>query len=218
MENSLNLSITAYGWDWLTRWIVLVLAAGCLVTIAVVIRDQQRQRAKPSGAPQALDTEADKPLVSLPFAILVCLAFAYALIDSIGWPYSVRLFPQWICAPALLLALFVLYRDVQAARPVLAQHGGLGAASRPGAWLSVSTRRLLAFYLWLVAIIVATLVIGQIAALTLFIAAYLYYWGGYRQRSKLWIPAVYAAGGALFLYVVFDRIVHINWHPSLLFG
>ena len=218
MENSLNLSITAYGWDWLTRWIVLLLAAGCVVTIVLVIRDQQRQRAKPSSEPQALDTEADKPLVSLPFTILVCIAFAYALIDSIGWPYSVRLFPQWICVPALLLALFVLYRDMQAARPVLAQHGGLAVASRPGAWLSGQARRMLAFYLWLGAIIVATLVIGQIAALTLFVAAYLYYWGGYRERSKLWIPAVYAAGGAVFLYVVFDRVVHINWHPSLLFG
>jgi len=218
MENSLNLSITAYGWDWLTRWIVLALAAGCLITIVLVIRDQKRQRAKPSSEPQALDTEADKPLVSLPFTFLVCLAFGYALIDSIGWPHSVRLFPQWICAPALLLALFVLFPRMQAARPVLAQHGGAGSAVRPGAWLSESARRMLEFYLWLIGIVVATLVIGQLAALTLFVAAYLYYWGGYRAPARLWIPAVYAAAAAVFLYVVFDRIVHINWHPSLLFG
>ena len=219
MENSLNLSITAYGWDWLTRWIVLCLGAGTLITIFFVIRDQRRQRAKPvNDEPQALDTEADKPLVSLPFTILVCIAFAYALIDSIGWPYSVRLFPQWICTPGLALALFVLYRDVQAARPILAASGGLGTMFQPGHWMNEQARRMTQFYLWLAGILVATIVIGQLAALTLFIAAYLYYWGGYRARSKVWIPLVYAGCGAAFLYLVFDQVIHITWYPSLLFG
>ncbi|HEY5608825.1 MAG TPA: tripartite tricarboxylate transporter permease [Alphaproteobacteria bacterium] len=218
MENSLNLSITAYSWDWIFRPIVLVLFAGVVVTVLLVIRDQQRKRRPDATPAAALDVEAENPLVSLPFSALACIAFGYAVIASIGWPYSVRLFPQAICIPALLLALFALWRDIEAARPILARSGGIGATYLPSAWLDEPARRTLRFYVWLAGIVVVTPVIGQIAALTLFIAAYLLHWGGYWDKKRWWVAAVYAACGALFLYAVFDQVVHVTWYPSLLFG
>jgi len=59
-----------------------------------------------------------------------------------------------------------------------------------------------------------TLVFGQIAALVLFIALYVWWWGGYGWKVCLG----YAATEWLFLYGFYDQVMHIFWYPSLLFS
>jgi hypothetical protein len=50
--------------------------------------------------------------------------------------------------------------------------------------------------------------------LPLFIVLYLVFWGRYSWS----FASIYAAGGWLFLYLMFDLLVHVVWYPSLLFG
>ncbi len=70
------------------------------------------------------------------------------------------------------------------------------------------------FILWLLLLIGATVVVGQRVALPLFMALYLVFWGKYGWR----LAVTYAAVGWLFLQLMFDKVVHVIWYPSLLLG
>ena len=70
------------------------------------------------------------------------------------------------------------------------------------------------YFVWMFAILVATVIIGQFLAIVVFVPAYLWYWGGYSWR--LFVP--YAAGAAVFLYVMFEQIVPVFWYDSLIFS
>jgi hypothetical protein len=65
-----------------------------------------------------------------------------------------------------------------------------------------------------VGIVVATLIVGQIAALVGFIGLYLRYWAKYSWRLAI----TYAAVSGGFIYGMFEWVVPILWHRSLLFG
>ena len=68
------------------------------------------------------------------------------------------------------------------------------------------------FFVYLLAMLLLSFVVGQLVAISLFIAVYLWRWGDYGWRMSLG----YAACGGLFLYGFYDRIMHILWQPSLL--
>ena len=70
------------------------------------------------------------------------------------------------------------------------------------------------FIATLLALLVATVVIGQRLALPLFVAGYLVVWGKFPWRFAL----LYAGICWLILQVMFDQMVRVVWYPSLLFG
>ena len=213
MENSLNLSIASYGMGWVTRPIVMVIGGAALLTVAFVIRNQFRHK-NDGGVTQSMDVESHNPAISLPFAIVVCALLTYAVIDSFGWPYTVRLYPEAISVPALLFALIVVRRDALAVRATLPPGASIWQALRPRALAGDEFGRRVLFYLWLVGVVLVTILAGQLVALPLFIFAYLLVWG----KAKLWVAALYAALGWAFLYIVFDQIVSTFWYNSILFG
>ncbi len=213
MENALHLSLRAYGLTFIWRPICLVLAAATLLTLLYVIWTNS-QRRRDDATPQALDTDLANPAVSLPLAAVVVALFAYAPLAALQWPPSVRLFPLAIGLPALALALAALARDVLAVRRARATRAAEVPAAPKPAPGSAGLVPSLKFFAWLAAVPAASVLVGQLAALTLFVALYLVAWGKVRWRTA----AIYAAACLLFLYVVFDKLVHTMWYPSLLFG
>jgi hypothetical protein len=97
-----------------------------------------------------------------------------------------------------------------------ARGGGGGAApGRPrDGGAAAEARRTVVFYGWLGAIVVATFFVGQQVALAVFMLLFLVVWARFGWTRSL----IYAAIGWAFLYGIFDRLVHTNWYPSLLFG
>jgi hypothetical protein len=213
MENSLNLSISSYGMSWVTRPIVLVIGALAVLTIVLVIRNQMKHRTSGEGH-QTMDVEGENPAISLPFTVVVLAVLIYAVIDSFHWPYAVRLYPEAISVPALLLTLFVLRRDIQAFSAARPAGMSVWQALWPDTHIGGDFGRRMRLYLWLVGIVLVTMLAGQLVALPLFVLAYLLRWG----RTKLWVAALYAALAWAFLYIVFDQIVHTFWYNSILFG
>ena len=98
-------------------------------------------------------------------------------------------------------------------RTLLHQSGGFAAALR-----STSESTLLissvTFLAYLLCVVLLAFVIGQQLALCIFIATYLWRWGGYNWKIALG----YAACGWLILYGFYDKVMHVPWHQSWVLG
>ena len=204
MENSLFITNQAYGaTGWLLRPVCLVLA--CLIVGTVVysaVTGQRRRRAVVQtrvDAPQAPD-----PRWSLPLVLVILAWSAYSTWRAFDWPFDAAMFPVAIGVPAIVLSflgVFVDWRTLVRSRgsPLDIRHDVLGAA------LFIAT---------LLALLGATVVIGQRLALPLFVAGYLVVWGKFSWRVAL----LYAGACWLVLQLMFDQVVHVIWYPSLVFG
>ena len=204
MENSLFITNQAYGaTGWLLRPVCLVLA--CLIVGTVVystLSGRHRRRAvvqTGSDTPQAPD-----PRWSLPLVVVILAWSMYSTWRAFDWPFDAAMFPVAIGVPAILLSLLGVGVDWGAlvrrrGSPLDIKHDVLGAV------LFIAT---------LLALLVATVVIGQRLALPLFVAGYLVVWGKFPWRFAL----LYAGICWLILQVMFDQMVRVVWYPSLLFG
>jgi hypothetical protein len=70
------------------------------------------------------------------------------------------------------------------------------------------------FYLWMLGVLGATLLIGQYMALLCFVALYLRLWG----KVGWGLIVVYTAVSGIVLYVLFNLVVPVLWHESPFFS
>ena len=126
MENSLHISMAAYGLGFILRPICIVIALAILVTIFFAVRSHMRFKANQM-MPGATDAEAGDPRVSLGLALAVALVLIYAIAASFQWPANVRLFPLVFSIPALAMAAFAAGADWRALNvaPVAPIAGGV---------------------------------------------------------------------------------------------
>ncbi len=211
MENSLHISMAAYGMSWIFRPICIAIAIGIVVTLAYAVRSHMKMRTDKSTV-DVTDAESADTKLSLGFAVAVCLVLAYAIVASFAWPPTVRLFPLAFSTPAIILAAFAVFFDWRSIR--LAGVGGTAAAAGTFGLGSLSQewRRTFHFFAWLLGVIGVTMLFGQHVALPVFIALYLMVWGKYRWPLALG----YAAAGLVVLVVLFDYMSPTIWYPALL--
>jgi hypothetical protein len=74
--------------------------------------------------------------------------------------------------------------------------------------------RATAFFAWCSAVIALAPIVGQQVTLIGFFFLYLVVWGGFQWY---W-AALYAAVSWLFMYALYERLLHVAWMPSSLFG
>ncbi|MEX2034726.1 MAG: tripartite tricarboxylate transporter permease, partial [Xanthobacteraceae bacterium] len=98
MENSLHISMKAYGLSWIYRPICIVIAIMIVATIFFAVRSHLSAKAEPQAlvVSEADDGDA-RP--SLGFGIVVFLVLSYAIAATVPWPPSVRLFPLAFSLP-----------------------------------------------------------------------------------------------------------------------
>ena len=213
LENAFQISVrTHQGFGWLGGPVVL----GIMVLIALTLLFAARGIIKSKRSPDApvMGEGAERnPIISLPFAAALLVLFISAALEALRWSPWVRQFPLTIAVPGAVSTLFALYHDTR---------GVLREKSRAGTWLAAmkasadvaALDKAGVFFGYLVALILATLVVGQQIALCLFIAIYLWRWGNYGWRVSIG----YAVAGWLILYGFYDQVMHILWHPSWLLG
>lgn len=210
MENSLQLSIKAYGpIAWLGRPVCIGIAIVIVITLWFAVRSHMR-RGKGDKIPVTSDADEANPRLSFIFSALVLTVLTYAIIESFWWPDIVRLFPLVIAIPGVLLAAAALWQDRQEVRAAVGAHdeatfGPLG--------LSREFVRATWFFTWLLGVLGLTILFGQHFALPAFITLYLVVWGRYRWPFALG----YAACGLVFLIVMFDVMSPTLWYPAILF-
>ncbi|MPZ59625.1 MAG: hypothetical protein GEU91_24790 [Rhizobiales bacterium] len=213
MENSLHLSMAAYGLSWIFRPICIAIAIVIVITIYFAVRSHLARKSEPD-APAASDADGGDTRVSLGLAIAVCLVLAYAIAATFAWPPTVRLFPLVFSIPAIILAAFAIYFDWRTIRqqsPAVAAPSGPTVAFGLGG-MSNELRRTFAFYGWLIAVLIVTVLLGQHVALPLFIVLYLLIWGKCRWPFAL----AYGAAGLALLIALFDYMSPTMWYPAIL--
>jgi TctA family transporter len=212
MENAFHLSTQAYGTGWLLRPVSV--GIGVLIVLTLIFSTRGIIRNKFAGEGPVRGEGAERnPVISWPFSILLVVLFAGAAIMALDWPTRVKQFPLVISPPALVLAVVILVHDAIDLMRERRQAGSIFAmvtAAADSALLGKSV----SFLGWLLGILVVALLVGQVVAIPLFVALYLFRWGGYGWRTALG----YAAAAWVVLFGFYDSVLHIVWHPSLLFG
>jgi hypothetical protein len=212
MENAFQLSVRAYGGlNWLLRPAVMVITGLVLLMLYLASTGiiKKKQAADTPTGPK----EEKGALISWLLSALLILLFSAAVFMARNWPSNVRLFPLVVGLPGLLFSLVTLFYDTIQLRIDKDKAGGLTALARltVESTLLFRTAQALA---WLVGIMVATFFAGQFVAIPLYMVLYLILWGGYRWPFAV----VYGLGGLAILYGFYDRILHVFFYPSVLFG
>ena len=162
-------------WLWGFPMLTLVLGTGfyLIVRLRVVqVREflpavRLLWRTKRSGdQPKTGEGREENFFLSLPLSLILFTAFSYAAIEATKWELPVGQFPLFISAPGIALCLFVLIGDVRGVFVVGRAENGFGAALSKAA-----ARAMLGdagqFFGYLLAMLLLTFIIGQIAALPL---------------------------------------------------
>ena len=151
------------------------------------------------------------PVLSTPFSFILAVVFIAAAVSAFAWPIAVRRLPLTIAIPGAVFTLWALCIDWRELMATKAVSGGLVPAIKRAADAAMLSKSG-AFLGYLVALIVVGYLVGQFVALPLFIAMYLWRWGGYGWRVSLG----YAAAGWVVLFGFYDQVMHIMWHVPLL--
>jgi putative tricarboxylic transport membrane protein len=219
LETNLHIANRSYsGYSWLGKPLVLVLLAILVVMFFFVARGvvrtlrEQRHETEVEASAGGEGGELN-PVVSLPLAVLFVAIFAYAALAARQWQPDVAQFPMLASVPGLLLAVWAVARDASALRRWIRRFGSFAAAARSGAEQALAARSG-GFLAYLLGVLLLAPLVGQIAALAIYVAVYLWRWGHYRWMVSLG----YAAIAALLLYGFYDQVLHIEWMDSLLFG
>lgn len=213
MENALTISLRSYdGFGFLFRPVTLVIFVLVVLVIAYTVWKQV------AGRRRAARADADAPVVApggegafseprtaVVMDLVFVALFAFAIWQAAGWPGSVAMLPLAAAIPGGVLALGALWRDT---RLLLAPTGTAEAGDGFQFGAAVF------FLMWIAAIVVTTVLFGQLVALPVMMAAYLLLRGGRGWKLAL----AYGVGGWLFLYLMFDRVIAVVWYPSLIFG
>lgn len=208
LENSFQLSMRIHqGPSWLLRPIVVTIIAMIVLTLIFAAWNivKQRRSTNPKVAGEGSERN---PAISLPFSVILLVMFAWMAVDSLQWPLEVKQFPLGVALPATALALWCALTDTRGLMAVRRDGGMLlsGGASLLG---NPELYKAAQFLGYLICIVLLTLVIGQKLALSLFIAVYLWRWGGYGWRLSLG----YAFAAWVFIVAFYDRLLHLIFHP-----
>jgi putative tricarboxylic transport membrane protein len=212
MENSLHISIQAYGMGWVFRPICIAIAVAIVITVFFAIRSHMRMK-RDTTTPEISDADGADPRLSLGLSAAICLVLAYAIVAAFGWPPTVRLFPLAFSIPAIILAFFAAVHDwrtfrlAPAAGPVVAQSGAGGFGG-----VHVELLKTLHFLAWLLGVLLLTILFGQHVALPVFVALYLMVWGKYPWQLAL----IYAAGVLGLMVLLFDYLSPTIWYPAIM--
>jgi hypothetical protein len=216
LENTFQISNRAYdGLSWLTRPIVVIVMILLVLTLIFAVRGIIKQKQRKSDDSDSLvvgEGVERNPLISLPFSFALGIMFVWAAVESVPWPAEVKQFPIIIAIPGAILVFITLFHDTRDLMRARTAAGSLGEVVSTFSDQAVLPKALI-FFGYLVTMLLMTLVVGQKIAMPIFIGFYLWRWGGYGLR----VCFGYALGGWAFLVLFYDQVMHLLFHPSLLY-
>jgi putative tricarboxylic transport membrane protein len=229
MERSLDLSLQAFGMEWIFRPVSVVLAVIALLTILASLRGARRARkepatisnkeeteTRPQGSSPAQDGENGNPAVSFVLSLIVLVAFIYSVVGVWGYRKEVSSFPTTVGIAGALLTLVIFQRDLRAVGHFLSSI----QRKRRLNLLQIFTSgfkplgKVGVVFFWLVGLLPLTWLVGQEIAIPIFMLLYLKLWG----KEKWPITLSLSFGGWLFLRLVFEEVIHVNWYSSIFFS
>lgn len=221
LERYLFISTERYGFDWLTRPVVIVLFA---LALTGLIRPFL-QDLKAHGGWSGMIGNFGAPIFRLSHLAhgAVILLLATMLLQSVDWNSAARIVPQVVGGLSLVLAIFSLLNAVFRRTTSSAKTGTgrlevqgkihMDLASDTG-HLSRRTVILRAaiFFGWFLAFMASMATIGLLPTVPLFVVAYMRL-----ENKEPWkLVLAQALCLTLFIYVVFHRLLTVAWPETLL--
>lgn len=214
MEDNMLLTLQLYeNYSWLyDRPIVLIIVV--LIVLTLVSSGLGIIKSKRTGTvPQVGEGSGGSPVFSWPLALAMLGLFIWAPIEAQRWEPAARDFPVVVAVAAAVTAVLVLWFDTRDLATDISRRGGFGSAVA-SSLVQADFARAMRFIGYVLGILGLTYLAGQHVALPVFVALYLWRWGGYGWKVSL----LYAACTWAVIFGFYDQVMHIFFHPSLLFG
>ena len=200
-ERYLFLSYSLYEWSWLTRPLVVAFA---LVTVAGVVWPLVRGRRGVVGVSRTVPRRADVPIT-----IGFLAAGGWVLFQALDWPFRTSLFPLMTGSLLVGLALVKLGASVGRVRAsVPAEDEGASAdlqADLPDVLATASRGEWTGAVSWMAGFFLMLWLLGALVTVPLFAVAYLLI----VARQSPVLAGTYALASWMFVYGLFDRVLHI---------
>ncbi|KEQ03703.1 tripartite tricarboxylate transporter permease [Pseudorhizobium pelagicum] len=215
IERQLFISIRLYGADWLLHPMVIVILGIALLGILRPVF--AALMARHEGWNINIGKPKFSPVDMFPVILLAAMAFLFW--RTAGWGWSTALVPQIVTGVAFVavlgsLANAVFRRGITAPSPLDEARAEASQAihmdlvdDNDGLAVSEVLRRAAMFAGWLLAFLLSMGAIGILPTIPLFVALFMRLEG--RERWTLILPM--AIGVTLFVYVVFDQMLTMNW-------
>jgi putative tricarboxylic transport membrane protein len=200
-ERYLFLSYSLYEWSWLTRPLVV---AFTLVTVAGVVWPLVRGRRGVVGVSRTVPPRADVPIT-----IGFLAAGGWVVFQALDWPFRTSLFPLMTGSLLAGLALAKLGSSVGRVRAsVPAEDQGASAdlqADLPDVLATASRGEWTEAVTWMAGFFLMFWLLGALVTVPLFAVAYLLT----VARQSPVLAGTYALLSWMFVYGLFDRVLHI---------
>lgn len=212
MEESLSITAQSYSSVFAVLQrptiIALVLVLGVLATIAIrsVLKQQNTVSIESSRTAPAATW------LSIILALVALGMFIYGFTAATGWTFLSRLFPMVICAAGVPLALAVIWKErgqLTSFAKSAKESAGEAAMNAREFWAYQKPEVLV--YLGFLVLVAVMPILGLAASLVAFTAVYLVVWGRYGWKAT----ALYTACIALLLYLLYYRVLHTAFMPSI---
>ncbi|WP_322044052.1 tripartite tricarboxylate transporter permease [Paraburkholderia sp. J67] len=214
MERYMSISFMRYGAHWLARPVVIVLlslaAMVFLKPLFKLLRQGGLAHLRPSGR-VVFKTE------DLVYVFFIGIGL-YMLVTAQGWMLMARI------GPTVVASILVLAGSLSLAYKVLVLSAENGVVQAGGIHMDISSDhgdplpnrlvllRALGFFGWFLGFLASMSLIGMIPTVPIMIVAFMRVEGRESWRLSL----ILAACVTVFLFVVFDQIIHIPWPSSFL--
>lgn len=213
LERYMSISFMRYGADWLARPGVIVL----LVLSALVFFKPMLQRLRAGGlAGLRPSGKVVVKLEDLTYVFFIGMA-VYALATAQEWQFLSKVGPMAVACVLILAATISLaYKVFVGSTPAGAASGAIHMdvgseheEALPGREILLRSAR---FFGWFLAFLVCMAVIGMIPTIPLIMVAFMRLEGRESWRLSL----IMAVCMAVFVYLVFDQLIHVHWPSNLL--
>ncbi len=201
-ERYLFLSYSLYEWTWLTRPLVIAFA---LITVAGIVWPLVRGKGEGGRGTQNVRSRMDVAIA----AGFVIVAVAVVL-NARGWPFRTAVFPM-ITGSVLLLAglaklglSFVPARPQTSTGPADPAHEA-SETEVPDVFATASRAEWMSAVGWMAGFFVMLWLLGALVTVPLFTVMYLLA----ASRESPVMAGVYAVAAWLFVYGLFDRLLHV---------
>lgn len=212
LERYMSISFMRYGADWLLRpGVMVLLVLSALVffkPLVVAVRGGRVGHLRQGGKPVF-------KIEDLVYVFFICAA-AYVLVTAQEWRFMAKIGPTVVAsvlviAGTLSLAYKVFFTPAASASAG-AIHMDVGNEHEEGLTSSVILARAATFFGWFIAFLVSTALIGMLPTIPLVMVAFMRIEG--KEPWKL--SLILATFMTVFIYVVFDQIIHVDWPANLL--
>ncbi|MDH3281570.1 MAG: tripartite tricarboxylate transporter permease, partial [Gammaproteobacteria bacterium] len=212
IERYLFISVQRYGDAWLLRPIVVIFFTMALAGFFMPILKDLRRRGWSMF--RGFDRPVFRPGQLVHVFIIVALGLALTEIPE--WNSASRIVPTIIvgiglCLTVLSLAIDLTYRPAAEHTRGDAIHMDLesGTGHLPR---RVVLSRAAIFFAWLLGLMISMAVVGLIPSIPIFVILFMRLEGLEPWR----ITVTQAVGITVFVWLLFDRVMHIPWPPTLL--